>query len=96
MEEMSVVLPVLLYVLGIVLLVVLIILGIKLIKVVDKTDRILDDVEGKVKSLDGFFSIFDKVSDSILSLSGTVVSSVSGLISRVFKRGKRKEEIDYE
>ena len=93
MEEMSTVLPVFLYALGIVLLVVLIILGIKLIKVVDKTDRILDDVEGKVKSLDGFFAIFDKVGDSLLSLSGTVVSSVSGLVSKVFKKRNGKEEI---
>ena len=96
MEEMSVVLPVFLYALGIVLLVVLIILGIKLIKVVDKTDRILDDVEGKVKSLDGFFSIFDRVGDGLLTLSGTVMSSVSGLVSKVFKKGKRKEEIEDE
>ena len=40
-------LPVLLYVVGIILLIVLIILGIRLIQILNKVDRVVDNVEEK-------------------------------------------------
>ena len=45
MEILNAILPVLLYVFGIILLIVLIILGIRMIQVLDKVDRIVDNVE---------------------------------------------------
>ena len=47
MELLAEALPIILYFLGIVLLVILIVLAIKLISTVDKTNRILDNVEEK-------------------------------------------------
>ena len=47
MVDLSTVLPILLYLAGLVLLIVLIIVGIKLIGLLDKFDRIADNVEVK-------------------------------------------------
>lgn len=92
---MSVVLPLLLYILGSILLVVLIILGVKLIQVVDRTNVILDDVEQKAKSLDVLFQAVDSVSNTISLLGDKMFDGVSGLIARIFSRRKKhKEEED--
>ena len=59
--EMSVAefLPIVLYILGSILLVVLIILGVKLIITMNKIENVVDDINTKVKTLDGFFSVID-------------------------------------
>ena len=51
--EATELLLILLYVLGSILLVVLIILGIKLINTMNKINVVVDDINKKVKSLDG-------------------------------------------
>lgn len=56
MDGLMQVFPIMMYVLGSILLVVTIILVIKLIYTVDKANEILDNVEAKVKTLDGFFN----------------------------------------
>ena len=49
-------LPMAVYILLIVLLIILIILGIKLIIVVDRTEKLMDDIQNKVSSFDSVFS----------------------------------------
>lgn len=95
METLLQVLPIILYSLGAILLVVLIILGIKLIQSVDKTNKLLDDVQKKVSSLDALFHIIDTMTDTLSGLTERVVDLISGTISKIFKRKKIKEE-DYE
>lgn len=80
------ILTVLLYVLGSILLVVLIILGIKMINMMNKIDVVVDDINKKVKSLDGFFSIIDFTTDKLAMLSDKLVDSVSSIIKKIFKR----------
>ena len=63
------VLPVVLYILGSILLVVLIILGIKLIITMNKIEVVVDDINKKVKTLDGFFSMVDFTTDKLAMLS---------------------------
>lgn len=86
-------LPMIIYILLIVLLVILIILGIKLIFVVDKTDKLLNDVQTKVDSFNGVFKLIDMTSEKINIGVSVIVDSIANLISRMFK--KRKDE-DYE
>ena len=85
--------------LSIVFYVVLIILGISLIvltlrslKVIDKFDRLLDDVSGKAKKLDGIFEVLDRGTDAFVSLSDSIVSFFTNSIRKILKRKKESED----
>ena len=82
--------PVILYILGSTLLVVLIILGLKLIYTVDKTNEILDDIQSKAKSLDGFFETLNMVSSALSNISDTLSDKFFGLIAKFTRKNKRK------
>ena len=92
------ILPVILYLLGSILLIILIILGIKLINVMNKMERVVDDINTKVSSLNGFFSIIDVTTDKLSLLSDRMVDGISSLIRKLFARKNNKEEEkkDYE
>lgn len=85
-------LPIVLYVLGSILLVVLIILGIKLIITMNKIEGVVDDINMKVKSLNGLFSIVDATTDKLALLSDRVVEVVSSVVKKIFKRKEDNEE----
>ena len=87
------ILPMIIYILLIVLLVILIVLGIKLIFVVDKTDKLLSDVQEKVSSFNGIFKLIDMTGEKISIGVSTIVESIISLINRLFR--KRKDN-DYE
>jgi len=95
MVDLNALLTVCLYILGIVLLIVLIVLGIKCIRVLGKVDRIVDNVEDKVTSLDGLFGIVDKITDGIVLASDSIISGGSEFISRIFRK-KKKEDDDID
>lgn len=78
-----------------ILLVILIILGIKLINTVTKADRVLDELEVKIKNLDKMFSVVDVVTDSMAVVSDKIVDAIVYWIKRIFGTKKGKEE-DYE
>lgn len=86
--------PILMYILGAILLGCLIVLVIKLIYTVEKTNSILDDVEEKIKTLDGLFYAIDKTSSTISSLSDRIFDKVLGFASRF--RGKKRKKIEKE
>ena len=93
MEDMVHYFPIILYLLGAVLLIILIILGIKLIHTVDKTNMILDDAYNKTKSLNGIFAAIDSVTDTLSSLSDSLVGVISSVVSKVIpKRNKKRKE----
>ena len=85
-------LPIVIYFLLIILLIVGIILGIRSIQTLNKVDKVLDDVNDKVQSLNGFFNLVDFTTDKIVSLTDRVVDGISGLIGSVFKRRHTKED----
>ena len=87
---MAEILPIILYVLGSILLVVLIILGIKLIITMNKIENVVDDINKKVKSLDGLFSIIDMTTDKLAMLSDKVVDAVTLFVKKIFRR---KEDV---
>ena len=84
--------------LGSILLVSLIVLSIKLIHVVDKANKMLDDVNEKVAKFDNLFNMIDLVTDNMALISDKIVDSLSNIIKKVFvKKTDRKEEyIDEE
>lgn len=83
---MAEILPVVLYVLGSILLVVLIILGIKMIMMMNKIEIVVDDINKKVKTLDGFFSVVDFTTDKLAMLSDKVVETIALFIKKIFRR----------
>ena len=82
------------YILGSILLVVLIILGIKLIVTMNKIENVVDDINSKVKSLNGLFSMIDYTTDKLALISDRFVGTLSSLIRKIFvrKEGKDKDE----
>ena len=96
MTDLATILPIILYILGIILLVVLIILGVRLIQILDKAERVIDNVEDKVNKLNGIFYVIDKTTNSIDLISTKVISSISHIISKIFGKNKNKEDDVYE
>ncbi len=96
MEFVDTVFPIILYILGSILLVSLIVLVLKLIYTVDKTNEILDDVERKVKSFDGLFNAINMTTSTISTIGDRLIEGVSGVVSKIFRRKKKKEEDIYE
>ena len=74
---MQEILSIILYALGSILLIVLIILGIKLIITMNKIEKITDDINGKLKSLNGFFSIIDFTTDRLATITDKFVDRVT-------------------
>lgn len=87
-------LPIIIYILLIIILIIGIILGIKGIITIKKVEKVVDDVNEKVESLNGLFHIVDFTTDKIVSLTDKVVDGLSSLASKLFFRKKkiRKEE----
>ena len=85
------ILPIILYVLGSILLVVLIILGIKLIITMNKIENVVDDINTKVKSLNGLFSMIDYTTDKLALLSDRFIDVISSLIKKIFVRKEEKD-----
>lgn len=89
MIDASLFLQLLLYVLCSILIIVLIVLGVKLIITMNKIENIVDDINGKVKSLNGIFSVIDITTDKLALLSDKTISFISDMIKKIFN--KRKE-----
>ena len=87
---------IILYLLGSILLVVLIILGIKLINTMNKIQNVVDDINKKVDSFEGLFSIIDNTTDKLALLSDKMVDGVTFLLKKIFKPKKRNEEDDLD
>lgn len=91
-DFLQVFLPIIIYILLIIILIVGIILGLKSIKTMTKVEKVVDDVNDKVQSLNGFFSIIDFTTDKLVSITDKVVDGVTGIISRMFHKKKKIEK----
>ncbi len=89
MDQMYISLPVVLYILGIILLTILIIIGIRLLRTMNKVDEIINDVDGKMKSLNGVFQIIDVATDKLSFVTDKVVESVSSFLLKIFKKKEK-------
>ena len=94
---LSELLPIVIYILLIVVLIIGIIIGIKFIITMTKVEKVVDDVNEKVQSLNSFFSVIDFTTDKIARFSDSIVSVItSGLIKifNIFKNKKKEENED--
>ena len=83
MEFVNVFLPVLMYSLLSVLIVVLIVLGIRLLETVNRVNKLLDDVEKKMDSMNGLFNVMDFVTTKATVLTDTIASTIMGAVSNL-------------
>ena len=90
MEELLQYFPFVLYLLGTILLIILIVLAVKLIKTVDKTNAILEDAYNKTRSLNGLFHAIDSITDTLSSVSDSIVGNITAIIGKVFHRKNKK------
>lgn len=84
------------YMLSSILLVILIILGIRLINTIAKVDRVMDQLEVRLKKFDNMFSVVDVVNDNMALISDKIVDAIVFCVKKIFGSKKRKEEDDYE
>lgn len=85
-------LPIIIYILLIVLITILIIIAIKLSKTMDKVDALVDDVNGKMNSLNSLFNIVDGVTSKASLLGDKFVSLVVSIGNKLFKNKKEDKE----
>ncbi len=83
-------LPLVIYFLLIIFLIVGIILGIKFIMTLNKVEKVVDDVNDKVQTLNGFFHIIDYTTDKIALATDKVVDGIVSLFNKMIKRKKKK------
>ncbi len=86
------VLQIIIYFLLIIILIVGIILGIRSIKTISKVEKVVDDVNDKVQTLNGFFNVIDFTTDKIVLLTDRVVDLISNSLSKLFKKKKNEEK----
>lgn len=58
----------------------------------NRVGEIVDDVDEKVKSLNGVFSIVDTVTDKLSALTEVISDSIILFVKGIFKRKKKKIE----
>ncbi len=89
--EINEFLPTIIYILLIVLIILLIILIVRLLKTMKKVDLIVDDVNNKVKSLDGVFSLVDGVTNKMNLISDRFLGFILSITNKLFGKGKKEE-----
>lgn len=96
-EILEISLPIMLYFVGIVATVLIIIILVKFLKLLKKIRMVVDDVDKKVKSLDGAFKIVDRVTDKISFLMDRITEMMSEFIIGLFsKKSKKGDDGDEE
>ncbi len=88
------ILPIIIYILLIIFLIVLIVIGIKLFPVIDKLEKLMDNVDEKINTLNPVFKLIDVTSNSLTSGITNIIEHMISLIKKLFK--KKEEDEDYE
>ena len=92
MEYLKDILPIIIYILLIILITLLIVLCVKALKTLKKVDGIVDNVDKKVKALDGLFSIVEVTTDKLTVATETIIGAVVGFVQKLFKSKKIDKE----
>ncbi len=82
-------LPIVIYILLIIVLLIGIILAIKFLITLEKIDRVVDNVNDKVRALDGLFHIIDTTTDKIVLVTDKVVEGVTSVVGNLFATKKK-------
>lgn len=84
-------LPVIIYVLLIVILMIGIVLAIKCLITLDKVEKVVDNVNDKVRALDGLFHIIDTTTDRVVLITDKVIEGITALIAGLFVNNKKNK-----
>ena len=87
-------LPLIIYILLIILLTIGIILGIKTIITMTKVEKVVDNVNEKVESLNSIFNLIDFTTDKIATFTDKIVDAVGNLFSKLLFRKKKGKKVD--
>ena len=85
---------VILFISLIILIIVTIVAMVNLIKSLKKVNRILDNVDTKVKKLDGLFNIIDNTTDVINTFSDKIATGISNGITWLVNRKRKGDKND--
>ncbi len=85
-------LPIIIYVLLIIILLIGIVLAIKFLITLDKVEKVVDNVNDKVRALDGLFHIIDTTTDRVVLVTDKVIEGITSLIANLFVSKKSKKE----
>lgn len=92
-------LPLTLYVVTIILVIILIVVALRFLRLMDKIEEIVENIDEKVNSFNGAFAVIKRAADGISSISDSFVYSVNNMLSKIFGRFNRKkyeEDDEYE
>lgn len=89
-------LPIIIYLLLIIILVIGIILGVKTIITLNKVEKVVDDVNEKVQTLNGFFHIIDYTTDKIALATDKVVEGITHFVSKMLFSKKKNKNSEKE
>ncbi len=92
MDFWAEILPIVVYAFLIIFLIVGIILGIRTIIVMNKVEKIIDDVNEKIETLNPLFNIVDFAVDRVSSLSDTLVDFFAGILSGFLTKKDKKTD----
>lgn len=92
MDTLNGVLPIIIYILLIVLIIVAIILGIKLLITLNKVDKVVDNVETKVNSLNDLFDIISVTTNRFELIYSKASDFFVGLFEKIFKKKEKAVE----
>lgn len=90
-------LPIVIYILLIIILIIGIILGVKTIITLNKVEKVVDDVNEKVQTLNGFFHVIDYTTDKLALATDKVVDGITSFVSKMLfskKKNKKNEKED--
>ena len=85
-------LPSIIYILLIIILLIGIVLAIKFLITLDKVEKVVDNVNDKVRALDGLFHIIDTTTDRVVLITDKVIEGVTSLIANLFVSKKKKKD----
>ena len=88
MEFLLDLLPIIIYILLIVLLVIGIYVLIRAINIANRIDVLLDNVEEKVNSLNGFFKVLNFTTDKITIVRERLMDGIVSVIKKLFHKRK--------
>lgn len=92
MEVLQTVMPVVNSILVGVLLTVLIIIGLKIVGILNKVQDVLDNVEDKINSLNGIFSVIENINARFGSIADKTYGFIENLITKLIHRKSSKDD----
>ena len=85
-------LPIIIHILFLIILLIGIVLAIKFLITLDKVEKVVDNVNDKVRALDGLFHIIDTTTDRVVLITDKVIEGVTSLIDNLFVSKKKKKD----